>query len=395
MKKILFVLLGCFIFSVGCQDYQANKLYKEAQLQEQQYNWETAEEIYSDLLNKFPKAKIASEAQINLKHCISKQEEIDVLSQEIKDLMEKGKYEKALEKTNELLKLDIDTKKKKDLSDFAEAVTVNAFLEKNEYEKAIEKIEELLKSDNEAVEKESLINTKLSIAEHYYNKKGNKNKQKAFALFKELAEKNNAYAQYVVGFMLQNGQGTKTNHKEAEEWYKKAAEQGEGNAVNELKKIEKIRALDAKTADRKSYKLYSFLGNNIDDILRSFGGNYAAYKESFNNGVSYMCYFFGGQSIGGYHQSEVLYYCHKPKSRIVTGVGYRYPVNMMNISNLPKMKYNLPKSFLNLKYELENDYSSYYSLRNRVYTINGEEWKFYIADDNDGDSRIYAVSIFI
>lgn len=405
MKKILFILLGCFIFSVGCQDYQANKLYKEAQLQEQQYNWETAEEIYSDLLNKFPKAKIASEAQINLKHCISKQEEIDVLSQEIKDLMEKGKYEKALEKTNELLKLDIDTKKKKDLSDFAEAVTVNAFLEKNEYEKAIEKIEELLKSDNEAVEKDSLINTKLSIAEHYYNEKGNKNKQKAFTLFKELAENNNAYAQYVVGFMLQNGQGTKTNHKEAEEWYKKAAEQGEENAVNELKKIEKIRALDAKTADRKIFDLYALLGKDVIDVISSFGRNgknYTQYKEYTIDQKTYMCYLFLGQYA--VTSPEHLYVCHNKGSKKVVGVKHWYPVSVYNFSNLPLADNIIPKSFRNLEYDIDDDYTELdtglheYGGTNKTYYIKNEKWKFSGVRRYDmagSYMRLYSVSIFL
>ena len=364
MKKILILLVGCLCVS-ACTDYQANKYYEAAQQQEQQYDWATAEGIYSELLNKFPQSKIAAQANLAMKECIKKKEEIESLSRECDDLVSKKDYERAVNKLEELLKLDMTAGKK-------------------------EQMQEVLDS------------TKLQLADVYYAKKGNKNKQKAFALFKEAAEKGNAYAQYSTGFMLQNGQGTKTNYKEAEEWYRKAAEQGEDNAINAVKKIEEARALDIKTADRKSYKIYHLLGKNVSDVLRSTGGNYDEYKESFLDGNSYMCYYFGGQMVGGYrdgfahyggYQSDVLYICHNQGSKTIVGVGYRWPHRVMNVSNLPKIQYELPKSFLNLKYESEYG-NSVYSVT-RIYTIKNEKWRFYTTEDMNDDIRVIGTSIFL
>ena len=47
---------------------------------------------------------------------------------------------------------------------------------------------------------------------------------KAFELFKHSADLGNSYAQYVVGFMTQYGQGTEVNEQEAIKWYKKSNE---------------------------------------------------------------------------------------------------------------------------------------------------------------------------
>ena len=368
MKKILFILLGCFIFSVGCQDYQANKLYKEAQLQEQEYYWSSAETIYSDILNRFPKSKIVPQAQENLENCIAKQKEINTLNEEANNFIEKKEYEKAIKKIEELLKLDIDMKRKETLSN-------------------------------------TLDSTKLVLADVYYNKKGNKNKQKAFALFKELAEKGDAYAQYSTGFMLQNGEGTKTNRKQAEEWYRKAAEQGQESAIEEVKKIEKIHALDAKTADRKFFDLYALLGKDVIDVVSNFGRNgknYTQYQEYTIDQKTYMCYLFLGQYA--VTSPEHLYVCHNKGSKKVVGVKHWYPVSVYNFSNLPLADNIIPKSFRNLEYDIDDDYTELdtglheYGGTNKTYYIKNEKWKFSGVRRYDmagSYMRLYSVSIFL
>jgi len=56
------------------------------------------------------------------------------------------------------------------------------------------------------------------------------NYQKAFKLFKPLAEQGHAYAQYSLGFMYDKGRGTLQDYTKAVKWYRKAAEQGHGEA---------------------------------------------------------------------------------------------------------------------------------------------------------------------
>ena len=336
------VTFGIMLLS-GCANYQANKLYEMAQSAESSYDWKGAKNYYTLLLDKYADTKIAVQAKTRKDICAKKQEEIDSLIAAIENSQEKKQYETCMKNLEKLFALEIDQKTK------------------TQYQ-------------------EVLDNVKLQLAETYYNKKRYK---KAFSLFKDLAEKGNAYAQYCIGFMLQYGQGTIKNSQSAEVWYKKAAEQGQESAINELKGIEKLKALDRKTADRKSYRLYNFLGKDISDVLRSVGGNYDAYRQESHQGIDFSCYFWGG-----YH--DQLYVCHKDGSTKVTGVGYRYPINIINLSNLPKLGYNLPKSFLNLDYEEESS-----PAEKRIYSIKNEEWTFYLKKDMNWDTRVYATSIFI
>lgn len=49
---------------------------------------------------------------------------------------------------------------------------------------------------------------------------------KAFNLFKPLAEKGDAFSQFQIGMMTEQGQGTEASFDNAYVWYRKAAEQG-------------------------------------------------------------------------------------------------------------------------------------------------------------------------
>ena len=48
----------------------------------------------------------------------------------------------------------------------------------------------------------------------------------AFSKYKSAAAKNNAYSQYNLGVMYNNGRGVKQDYAEAVRWYKLAAAQG-------------------------------------------------------------------------------------------------------------------------------------------------------------------------
>lgn len=60
---------------------------------------------------------------------------------------------------------------------------------------------------------------------------------KAFAMIVPLAEGGHALAQYQMGLMLEQGQGTASNLAEAYKWYKKAADQGIADAYFALGQI--------------------------------------------------------------------------------------------------------------------------------------------------------------
>jgi hypothetical protein len=58
--------------------------------------------------------------------------------------------------------------------------------------------------------------------------------QKAFRLWKPLAEQGNAGAQYNLGVMCANGEGVPMDDAKAVSWYRKATEQGVANAQYNL-----------------------------------------------------------------------------------------------------------------------------------------------------------------
>ena len=63
--------------------------------------------------------------------------------------------------------------------------------------------------------------------------------EKAVPIFRELAEQGLAAAQKKLGICYYIGQGVTQSYTEAVKWYRKAAEQGNVDAKEALKKIEK------------------------------------------------------------------------------------------------------------------------------------------------------------
>lgn len=64
-----------------------------------------------------------------------------------------------------------------------------------------------------------------------------KDYEKAFDLFRKAASKNNPKAQYILGEMYERGEGVNQNFTEAHIMYEKAAENGNENAQEKLKRI--------------------------------------------------------------------------------------------------------------------------------------------------------------
>ncbi|GHT71254.1 hypothetical protein AGMMS49950_07570 [Endomicrobiia bacterium] len=63
------------------------------------------------------------------------------------------------------------------------------------------------------------------------------NYKEAINWYKKSAEQGNADAQYNLGVMYHEGKGAKQDYKEAISWFKKAAEQGHSGAKTALAKI--------------------------------------------------------------------------------------------------------------------------------------------------------------
>ena len=68
----------------------------------------------------------------------------------------------------------------------------------------------------------------------------------ALAEWRPLADRGVAAAQFNIGLMYANGRGVPQDYAEAEQWYRRAAEQGNTDALTNLAKMD---ALDASFAD--------------------------------------------------------------------------------------------------------------------------------------------------
>lgn len=56
-------------------------------------------------------------------------------------------------------------------------------------------------------------------------------------IIRKLLKKDDAYAQYSLGFMFEHGQGVEKNINKAKEWYEKAAKQNYESAVKALNEM--------------------------------------------------------------------------------------------------------------------------------------------------------------
>jgi len=77
------------------------------------------------------------------------------------------------------------------------------------------------------------------ITKFVFSAQDSENLKKAFGHFKQAAENDHKQAQYYVGMMYEQGEGVDENIEAAKLWYKKAADQGDRDAVAALRRLEK------------------------------------------------------------------------------------------------------------------------------------------------------------
>ena len=109
---------------------------------------------------------------------------------------------------------------------------------------------------------------------------------------KVLAEQSDAEAQFYLGVCYERGEGVRKNYKKAAEWYTKAAEQGDPEAIKGLEKLEKnVNGDKAKTkiSENESDRLskVEMLKEKIDKIFIKNGLEPPVWR----NGEGYVVYF--------------------------------------------------------------------------------------------------------
>lgn len=98
---------------------------------------------------------------------------------------------------------------------------------------------------------------------------------KAFSMVVPLAEGGHALAQYQMGLMLEQGQGTAPNLAEAYKWYKKAADQGIADAYFALGQIYQRGVVVPKDAIQAyvSFDVAATLGHAVSGDWRGMMSN--------------------------------------------------------------------------------------------------------------------------
>ncbi len=103
---------------------------------------------------------------------------------------------------------------------------------------------------------------------------------KAFPIFKKLAEQGDAKAQFYLGHMYQTGEGTKRSQKKSKHWITTAAENGDNNARTALG-IMYQNGVGVKKSDEKAFELFKLASENNHPV----GRYYLATKYHWGDGV--------------------------------------------------------------------------------------------------------------
>ena len=163
---------------------------------------------------------------------------------------------KALEKLNaekvNLEKINLEKNSQKSIS-------VN--LKKN-----IEPVDNNKPVDNKKEENDIAL---YSLGLMYYDS-DEPNYEEAFKCFMNLAKNGNSQAQYNLGVMYENGEGTELNIEKAIKWYRKSAENGDEDAKEALKDLELNRNRDK---NKEAIIIYNL---GMKDYRKGF------YKEAFS-----------------------------------------------------------------------------------------------------------------
>ena len=131
------------------------------------------------------------------------------------------------------------------------------------YEQATERLK--LLSGERATLSEAALKEYSSRAAKYYNEQ---NYTEALKNYLVVADYDDAYAQYMVGWLYKNGKGTTLNYREASKWLLKAANQGNISAMNELAIL---------------YENGNGVGQNLTEAVRW-------YRNAANKGNKYAQY---------------------------------------------------------------------------------------------------------
>ena len=86
-----------------------------------------------------------------------------------------------------------------------------------------------------------------------FAKKEQKKKKKVFRLMKHAAEGGLAASQSTLGFLYMNGYGVLPDYQKGMEWFRKAADQGDENAVRSIQKYESADGLFLAAAGHNAY----------------------------------------------------------------------------------------------------------------------------------------------
>lgn len=410
MKKLLFVL--CIVlFSLGCDNSKANKIYQQAQQKEKIFDYVEAIKEYEKISHNFQNTEVAPLAIAQIAHCQQEIEKRENLVEESKTLIQDKQFKVAINKLQELQKMGIKEQEKpiihKLLEDYKSMFIQDTFTRSEEmaksenYEEAVNilnQLEEISILENVKIKQQNKIHSYKELqcqswieqADELYNGKNKKGKKvkkdlaSAFNLYQKAALYGNAYSQYSCGRMYEFGKGIGQDWEKALEYYEMAEKQEYENAKKRASRLRELVKLDNLTSTRKQVWLWSWLGATQNEVYKKYGH---IPTNISNTPEGHSCLVYGNKLItvpGAWGLDRVIGQGHfvsfcfknlngKKEKRVylvtegfANRAGYNdYPTLD---SKLPKVFEQIPKQFTKVNIG--------YSDTVKQYWVGNEEWKF-------------------
>ena len=122
---------------------------------------------------------------------------------------------------------------------------------------------------------------------------------KAIDLFETSAEKGIAVAQYMMGWCCEHGQGARENYYDAIEWYKLAADQGNGEAIEGIKRcnrtIIELRRMNAENRVKRCQQEMEdarWRLENVEDEVAPYRNELELTEEQFRGQDDSLSFYY-------------------------------------------------------------------------------------------------------
>ena len=217
----------------------------------------------------------------------------------------------------------------------------------------------------------NILQANTCLGDIYYNIKRNYTKAREY--FVAPAKKGDPKAEYYIGLMFEQGQVTAMNYAQAAEWYRKAADQGYGDAIAALRRIESQQVNSQRSIRGTKVFMRSFHNTDSNVIARLDEGTPVELIREENGESGKWCYVKLGSGVTGWIFGE--YVQGRLADKGPHGGEYRsISADDVNLRSGPGRSYSsLGKLYEGNLIELIEQRQQRNETWYRIYTVKGQE----------------------